>query len=63
MGKSRGSKINAKKRGGLVQVSKLMENRTMSARHLRRKAEKLGKRHPTEVNQALTMLEGKHEKR
>jgi hypothetical protein len=52
-----------KKRGGLVKSSKLMEGRTMSARHLRRKAEKLGKRYPTEVNHVLQTLEGKHEKR
>lgn len=49
----------AKKRGGLVSVSNMMLKRDASARHLRRKAEKLGKRYPAEVNQVLNHLDSK----
>lgn len=46
-----------KGRGGLVAVSKLMTKRNVSSRHLRRKAEKLGKKHPAEVSHVLRVLE------
>lgn len=50
-----------KKRGGLVNVSAMMDKRNASARHLRRKAEKLGKRYPAEVNKVLKHLKEKDE--
>ena len=51
----------AKKRGGLVDINAMMDKRNASARHLRRKAEKLGKRYPAEVTKVLNHLKEKDE--
>jgi len=50
------------KHGGLTQISRIINNKQNSARHLRRKAEKLAKKYPTEVNHVLAQLERKHDK-
>lgn len=52
------SKVRKNKgRGGLVSVASIITKRDASSRHQRRKAEKLAKKHPSEVNKALRMLE------
>jgi hypothetical protein len=49
-------------RGGLVIISELSKKRQLSARHQRRKAEKLAKKHPAEVKRVLDQLESRHDK-
>jgi len=51
------------KHGGLTQISTLIKGKQAGSRHLRRKAEKLAKRHPSEVNAALRILEDRDGKR
>lgn len=60
--RSRSEAGMAKKRGGLVTTANDLLNRTSGQRHLRRKAERLAKKHPSEVNKALRMLEERHDK-
>ena len=51
-----------RKRGGLVVTANDILNRNNGSRHMRRKAQKLAKKYPTEVNHVLAQLEKKHDK-
>ena len=51
------SKGKGPRSGGLVKAYELVNKRSASARHQRRKAQKLAKRYPGEVNRALQILE------